>query len=67
MDSLREIKKVLKKIETRKNRVAKIRDELRVLHSEAGELLESIDDGVENIEVGLRYVESGCDDLSCYM
>ncbi len=61
---MKEIKELLKQIESSKIRLAHERDKLRALVEEVTELIDITDRGVESIDIGLRELEGGIDTLS---
>ena len=60
-------KALLKKIHDSKELISKERDKLRADFEELDSLLRSPDDGIENLEEGIRFIEDGIDDLSLYL
>ena len=63
----KEIIKQLKKIEATQKQIAKLRDKLREEVSDLEGLLESLDRGVYDFDVGLRNMQSGLDHFSEYL
>lgn len=67
METTKELKLLLAKIEKSKKIVAKERDELREMFGELDMLLESFDEAVDGLEEGKRSIESAIDTLSQYI
>lgn len=61
------VKELMEKAEKAKAVIAAERDTLRQLHSELEDILESVDEGIDEISDGLRYLESGIDRMSQYL
>jgi len=61
------VNKILKRIEESKIIISRERDKLRDIHSELTDLLESFDEGIEQIEYGRYEIEKGIDALSQYV
>lgn len=59
-----QIRKLIKSIQTRTEQLVRERDALRTLHQELHDLLEDCDQGVDEIQNGLRDIESGIDTIS---
>ena len=55
------------RFETKKNEVAKLRDDLRSISEEINEIVESIDDGVEGFNDALETFRHALDDISRYI
>lgn len=64
MRGVKELKKVIAYIETRKKRIAKSRDEIRVVYDDIGGLLESFDCGIDGLDMGIREITDAIDSIS---
>jgi len=58
------VEQITKRIKESKERVARERDKIRLLHDDLGDLLETYDRGIEELEEGLRNFKSGVEVLS---
>ena len=58
------LKHLMKLIEDRKSVIANERDKIRELYSDIEDMLDSLDRGVEGIEMGLLDMRNGIDALS---
>jgi len=65
--TINQLKSVVTKINKSKANVAKERDKLRVLHSELEDLLETFDSGIDSLTDGVEEIERGIDDLSQFV
>ena len=63
----KQIKTILIKIEKSKKVISKERDKLRSVYIELEDILETLDEGTDDINVGLKYIESGIDEVSKYL
>lgn len=60
----KQIKSLVAKIEKAKDKIASQRDIIRELHAELENLLETLDEGVNSIEIGCLDISAGIDELS---
>jgi len=61
---IKEMKILIKKIETKKTAIAKERDRLRELYDEIGDLLESFDAGIIGLDDGIIAICNAIDSIS---
>lgn len=61
------IKKILDCIQEDKVKMASLRDGLRVQLDELEALIQSLDDGIENLEEGLKCFDNALDDINQYV
>ena len=66
-ESRNKIGDLILRFETKKNEVAKLRDDLRYIAEEATEIVDSIDDGVEGMEEAIESFKHAIDDMSRYI
>lgn len=59
--------KLLKEFKMLKKRIAKDRDKLWDLYSEIEDIARSVDDGVDDIDRGLKFLQDGLDNMSEYL
>ena len=60
----KELKMIIDKIEKHKNAIAKERNELRELYSDLGDLVDSFDCGVVELDEGIRSILDAIDHIS---
>lgn len=61
---INEFKTLLKRIEAKKNTIAKEIDGLREMYDEIGDLLESFDCGIEFLDKEMKGIEDAIDSMS---
>lgn len=64
--NIKGLKSVLAKIEKSKNIVSKERDKLRELHGELEMILESFDEGIDQLNAGQLEIENAINTISQY-
>ena len=62
-----EILRLVKAIDEKRAEVETAKDELRELIDDINGICETVEDGVEDIEVGLGYLRSGIEEMSVYI
>jgi len=58
------IKEIIEQIDKSKNIIAEERDRLRDIYTDLSMALESFDEGVEGLEIGIDTIRNAIDDLS---
>ncbi len=61
------IKQVLKEIDNHTKIIAAHRDKLREIYSELESVIDSLDTGIESMEIGRQLIDSSIDDMSQYI
>ena len=61
---VKELKKIIRKIEKRKVIIAKNRDELRDLYDSLSGCIESFDNGIDSLAAGIMEIENAIDSIS---
>jgi hypothetical protein len=61
---MRDLVKLLGRIEKHKEKIANERDKLRIIMIDLKEAIETFDSGIEGLENGKREIEIAIDDLS---
>ena len=61
---MEEIRLILEQIKISREIISKERDKLRDILVDLESVIESFDDGMDNINIGVEHIENGLDDLS---
>lgn len=61
---IKELRHIIKKIETKKKVMANNRDEIRQMYDDIGGLLESFDAGIEGLDEGILNITNAIDSIS---
>lgn len=62
--NIKEIVKLVKQIEVRKNKIAKLRDEMRDLLDNYEDLFQDVDQGIYSFDLALQDFRHGIDEIS---
>jgi hypothetical protein len=59
-----ELKNIIQRIELKKNIIATERDELRKIHEELEDVINSFDAGIEGLDLGVLEINNAIDSIS---